>query len=238
MHTLPLAAHLSSTARGSCLNPDVGRHMKTLVSALVFAFVVTGACADSWMAANVATYTSSRGDYRLTIFPQKPTRAPSNEQSGCEATLEKLVGEKYEVLWRKPLVNEVSPVSALVSDSDGSFVTFDNWYSMGEGKDVIVIYTGEGEMLKKFALTDIMSQNEHDHLPRTASSIMWSGKHELDYDHKVLNVRIVLSGRDGNTTNNYRTIRIRLDTAEIFEEQSSQQAGPAYPPQGVGSADP
>ena len=24
MHTLPLAAHLSSTARGSCLNPDVG----------------------------------------------------------------------------------------------------------------------------------------------------------------------------------------------------------------------
>ena len=23
MHTIPLAAHLSSTARGSCLNPDV-----------------------------------------------------------------------------------------------------------------------------------------------------------------------------------------------------------------------
>ena len=23
-HNLPLAAHLSSTARGSCLNPDVG----------------------------------------------------------------------------------------------------------------------------------------------------------------------------------------------------------------------
>ena len=212
--------------------------MKTLVSALVFAFIVTSACADSWMAAKVATYTSSRGDYRLTVFPRKPTRAPSNEQSGCESTLEKLVGEKYEVLWRKPLVNEVSPVSAIVSDRDGSFVTFDNWYGMGKGDDVIVIYTGEGEMLKKFALTDIMSQNEYDHLLRTVSSIMWSGKHELDYDQKVLNVRIVLSGRDGNTTNNYRTIRIRLDTAEIIEEQSSQQAGPAYPPQGVGSADP
>ena len=223
---------------GRRLNPDVGRHMNTLVSALVFAFLVTCACADSWMAANVATYTSSRGNYRLTVFPQEPTRAPSNKHSRCESTLEKLTGGKYEVLWRKPLVNEVSPVSALVSDSDGSFVTFDNWYRMGKGDDVIVIYTGEGELLKKFALTDIMSQNVYDHLPRTVSSIMWSGIHELDYDQKVLNVRIVLSGRAGNTTNNYRTIRIRLDNAEIIEEQSSQQAGPAYPPQGVGSADP
>ena len=212
--------------------------MKILVSILLYIFVVTCVCADSWCSAKVATYTSIRGDYRLTVFPQKPTRAPSKDQSGCEATLEILVDRKYEVLWRKPLVNEVSPVSALVSDSDGSFATFDNWYEMGYGDDVIVIYSKEGELLKKFALTDIMSQQEYDRLPETASSKMWSGKHELDYDQKVLNVRTVLSDGKGNPTNNFRTIRIRLDTAEIIEEQSSQQAGPGYPPQGVGSPDP
>ena len=30
MHTIPLAAHLSSTARGSCLNPDVRIKESTL----------------------------------------------------------------------------------------------------------------------------------------------------------------------------------------------------------------
>ena len=33
-----------------------------------------------------------------------------------------------------PLVNEVSPVTALVSDS-GNTITFDNWHSVGYGDD-------------------------------------------------------------------------------------------------------
>ena len=39
MHTLRLAAHLSSTARGSSLNPDVRHKMKTL-SAILFTILI------------------------------------------------------------------------------------------------------------------------------------------------------------------------------------------------------
>ena len=188
--------------------------MKTLASALVFAFVVTSACADSWMAAKEATYTSIQENYRLTVFPGIQSEV---SPKACDAMLEKLVDGKYELLWRKPLINKVSPVSALISDADGSFATFDNWYEMGYGDDVIVIYNKDGEVLKNYALTDIMSQEEYDHLPETVSSKWWSKTHDLDVDQKVLNVHTVIPDRKGDTTNSFLTIRIRLDTAEIIK---------------------
>ena len=53
MHTLPLAAHLSSTARGSCLNPDVRRKdmnrnsIRMLLAIVLLATLVHGAYADT-----------------------------------------------------------------------------------------------------------------------------------------------------------------------------------------------
>ena len=44
---------------------------------------------------------------------------------------------KLKKLWAIPLVNEVSPVDALVSDKDDYVITFDNWHSVGYGDDAV-----------------------------------------------------------------------------------------------------
>lgn len=208
--------------------------MKQLLLAVLWILVVPTAIADQWLPATPKTYTSSSGTYRLTVFPRELTgalpyfedkvadKAPAGQQQGgqarCEAVLEKLGGNEYRPLWRKPLVNDVSPVSALVSDKDGSFVTFDNWHSMGWGDDAIVIYDGTGQLKRKFALTSLMGREEFDRLPRSASSIWWSGEHEIPYDELVVNVRVVTErGSRSSDKKQYRTIRLSLETAEVLK---------------------
>lgn len=208
--------------------------MKQLFLVGGLALMVPAALADQWFPATPETYTSSSGSYRLTVFPRELAGAlPYFEdkvadkaragqrpdgQPKCEAVLEKLEGSEYRRLWRKPLVNDVSPVSALVSDKDGRFVTFDNWHSMGWGDDAIVIYDNTGRPKKKFALTSLMSTKEFDRLPRSASSMWWSGEHEIDYDEVTVNVRIVTeSGSQSTDEKQYRTIRLSLETAEVLK---------------------
>src|SRR5688572_42104 len=88
--------------------------------------------ADKWLPPKPQTYESRRGAYRLTVFPAQPAtditdsargaaiRNPA-EQLRCEAVLERLAEDRrrYEQVWRKPLINAVAPVSALISDADG-----------------------------------------------------------------------------------------------------------------------
>ncbi|MBL8264985.1 hypothetical protein [Steroidobacter sp.] len=180
------------------------------------------------------TYTSSNGSYRLTVFPRElagalpyfEDKVADNAEAGqrseglarCEAVLERLEGAEYRRVWRKQLVNDVSPVSALVSAKDGSFVTFDNWHSRGWGDDAIVIYDGAGQVKRKLALTSIMSKQEFDRLPRSASSIWWSGEHEIDYDEVIVNVRVVTTNDSKSSDGSqYRTIRLSLETAQVLQ---------------------
>jgi hypothetical protein len=195
--------------------------MKSQVAILLFAFAAAPAYADTWSLPKPKTYVSRHGAYRLTVFPrdlvgarsyfedkaaEKPRAGQRTAgQSRCEATLEKLEGSRYVQLWRKPLVNEVSPVGALVSDADGSFVTFDNWHSVGWGEDAIVIYAGSGEARRKLALTALMSQEDFEALPRSVSSIWWGGEHTLDSDEHTVNLRIVVGKKPGASVKEYRT---------------------------------
>lgn len=213
--------------------------MRRYVTSKIVLFLITlpwivTVHADKWLPPKPGTYESRSGTYRLTIFPAQPETDATDSPQGaavrrpaaklrCEAVLERLADghRRYEQVWRKPLVNVVAPVSALVSDADGSFVTFDNWGRMGWGDDVIVIYSGSGSLNRKFALTDIMSDADFKRFPRTASSVHWSGQHDLDYDGRTLNVRIVAveglsAGErvDGYVEQDgeFRTVRIDMNT--------------------------
>jgi TonB family protein len=90
-----------------------------------------------------------------------------------------------------PLVNEVSPVSALVSNDGNYFVTFDNWHSMGYGDDVVVLYRSDGSVIKKFGLVDLLTEGDIETLPRSISSIWWGGDHYIDDAAEVLVLKIV-----------------------------------------------
>jgi hypothetical protein len=208
--------------------------MKQLLFVILCMLAVPAAIADQWFPATPKTYTSSSGSYRLTVLPRELAGAlpyfedkvadkaqagqRADGQTRCEAVLERLEGTEYRRVWRKPLVNDVSPVSALVSGKDGSFVTFDNWHSMGWGDDAIVIYDGAGQVKRKFALTSLMSKEEFDRLPRSASSIWWSGEHEIDHDEVIINVRVLTkSGSESSDSKQYRTIRMSPETAQVLQ---------------------
>jgi hypothetical protein len=100
---------------------------------------------------------------------------------------------------------------------------------MGWGDDVIVLYSASGALTKKFALTDIMSDADFKRLPRTASSIHWSGQHEIDYDGHTLKVRIVavegISAGDIDDgyveqEGEFRSVRIDVNSGRILGTKS------------------
>lgn len=178
--------------------------------------------ADQWERPSPRTYSSWYGGYRLTVYPAE--RATSRP---CEATLEKLDGNKYVEVWRKRLVNKVAPVSALISEKDASFVTFDNWGKMGRGDDVMVIYDGSGALKRKFALNDFVSEAEQESMMRGVSSIHWGGNHVLDHQVNILHVVIVGYERKAprwwsidppEPKRTFRTIRIGLGTTQIIPD--------------------
>jgi len=206
------------------------------IALAVALFVVSFATfADQWLPATPETYTSDFGSYRLTVYPRQisdplayfedklagkePAGQVATAQARCEATLEKLVGNHYEELWRKPLVNDVAPVSALVSERSGAIVTFDNWHSIGCCDDTIVIYDRLGDLVRKFALTDILTKQEVSRLPRTISSIHWGGEHDFDWveDVEVVSLSIVSNGKFSDSPDvEYKTLQIRLRDGQVI----------------------
>jgi hypothetical protein len=97
----------------------------------------------------------------------------------------------YSKKWEFPLVNEVSPVNAIISDSGNYVVTFDNWHSVGYGDDVVVIYRSNGALIRKLGLKDLLTEGDIEMLPHSTSSIWWSGKRYLDEVNGLLCLQIV-----------------------------------------------
>jgi hypothetical protein len=89
-----------------------------------------------------------------------------NAQKHARGLMEHLDQGQWRPVWDEPLLNEVSPVKAIVSSS-GQAVTFDNWHGMGYGKDVVTIYelpfdvaTGQAVALDEKAWSDAALASE------------------------------------------------------------------------------
>lgn len=204
----------------------------------VLLFVLVGvASADSWLPPVPITAVSRSAVYRLTVYPRQITgpleyftdeedgKAPAGQRPGaraqCEATLEKLGAQSYDVVWRKPLVNDVAPLSALVTD-DGRFVTFDNWHRAGFGPDAIVIYRADGTVVKKLGVADVVGEEAFQKLPRSVSSVWWGGEHTFGYhDGMTVDLQVVSSGRlHDNPT--FHTIPVDLVTGKVLPAQTTE----------------
>ena len=85
-----------------------------------------------------------------------------------------------------PLVNEVSPVNALISGDGRYVVTFDNWHNAGYGDDVVVIYRSDGTLVRKFGLEDLFTKGDIQTFKRTTSSIWWGQDHYVDDKKEIL----------------------------------------------------
>ncbi|MBI5745619.1 MAG: DUF4919 domain-containing protein [Nitrospirae bacterium] len=82
-------------------------------------------------------------------------------------------GKDYALKWKVRLVNNVSPVSAMVSDMGRYVVTFDNWYSVGYGNDVVVVYGEKGKFLYKYRLEDMLSYSDIRNFVESSVSSRW-----------------------------------------------------------------
>lgn len=83
----------------------------------------------------------------------------------------------------------MSPVSVLVADDGDYFVTFDNWHSIGFGDNVIVIYRNDGSVVRSMCLNAFLPNSYLNALPRSTSSLNWSGEHAMG-EELSLQVRV------------------------------------------------
>lgn len=208
----------------------------TLVFVLLLVGAFASAPADSWALPKKETYYSPKKNYYLEVTPKKLQSQLKYFEDKVEGknNAGAVRGEKenrakgafyargadgaYSKKSEFPLLNEVSPVSAIVSSKGDYFVTFDNWHRMGYGDDAIVIYHSNGNLVKKLGLEDVLTEDDIKKLPRSVSSIWWGGKHYLEEAKGLLVLKIV-----SNRTNPweegaaFRELKIELATGRLLQ---------------------
>jgi len=90
----------------------------------------------------------------------------------CIAELYKMIGVDSVLIWKRPLLNQVCPVYAIVANDGSSIATFDNWYSIGYGVNVFVIYDEKGNAKKTYKLEEITPFPLNDY-SMSVSSLYW-----------------------------------------------------------------
>ena len=178
-------------------------------------------CADTWAPPEPQRYCSSNKNYCLEIIP-------GDSMHQCQGILS-AVGKKgeYHRIWATNLANAISPVTALVSDDGDYVVTFDNWYRIGWGNEVVVIYGANGALIKKYGLGDILSEDEIEKIPRTVASRWWGGEHVIDEEKKTLILKVVSNGEMPYSEEaQFNEIHIDLKTGELTEDSSKVDTCP------------
>lgn len=160
------------------------RALLALFTAAVLA--IAPARADSWAMPETTIHLSANGQYRFTVVPRdidnqlayfeaKVRGETLPESEGPLGRFERFEAGQWVSVWSRGLVNEVSPVDALVSDDGRHVITFDNWHMTGHGDHVVVIYGEGGALVRSLQLVDLVPAYFIDSLPSSVSSIHWRG---------------------------------------------------------------
>jgi TonB family protein len=184
------------------------------------------ALADSWRLPTKTKYYSSNKNYYLEVTPKKlesqlqyfKDKVEGIENAGALKEMKnnrakgvfyaRRAGGEYSKKWEFPLVNEVSPVSVLISDKGNYVVTFDNWHGIGYGDSVVVIYHSNGDLIRKFGLEDLLTEGDIEVLPHSISSIHWGAAHYLDEANDLLILRV-----NSSWTENAKSHQIKISLA-------------------------
>ena len=196
--------------------------------------------ADSWAPPRVTSYLSANGSYRLTVHPRpftdaldfftdkvcgrEPAGTPSGaRQSTARAILERKEGKKgWMQVWAAPLVNEVAPVEAIVTNDGRHAVTFDNWHSMGHGDNVVVIYDWRGAIVRSLALSDFLPEAYLRALPRSVSSLHWRRDPRFSSDGESVIVQLVIPSPRAMDKPELIDLRIDLGTGRPSQPTGSK----------------
>jgi hypothetical protein len=180
----------------------------------VISFTPSPACADSWAPPEEWSELSACGDYRFTATPAPHgSDEPIDPDARFFGVLERRIGEdEWKVVWRRPLVNDIAPIIAVVADS-GHVVTFDNWYSTGHGENVVVAYDPDGKIVRSMELTDLVPEIYKDTLSHSVSSIIWRQDQGIEQGGQMAFVDIFAPGQ-GWTDKDAKPLRFRISLAD------------------------
>lgn len=211
--------------------------MKKLTLFLIVIFALAASAnADTWALPQEQTVCSENDKFCIKIVPKKlesqlsyfKDKVDGRNDAGADKKIEENyckgvfyardAGGRLHEKWKIKLVNEVSPVTILVSNDGDYVVTFDNWHGVGYGEEVVVIYdASKGDLIRKMGLSDFLTENDIASLPMSVSSIWWGGKHRIDDDNLVLKVTKSKQALDKNA--DYIDIRVELKTGKILDEK-------------------
>lgn len=166
--------------------------------------------ADDWVSAHKKEYYSPNKKYYLLVIPKESR----TDRPRAVFSVQRADGS-YTKQAEFPLVNEVGPVNAVVSDEGKYFVTFDNWYRAGYGDDIVVIYRADGALVKKFGLADLFTEGEISKLPRSVSSIWWGGSHYIDEQNGQLVLKVSNGKVPWEKHATFYELKIELATGQI-----------------------
>ena len=223
------------------------RAKANLVPSLVLLLFVASICpvhADMWPLPEKKKYYSSNKKYYLEVTPKKlenqlkyfqdkvagrsnPGAPQGSKPTGPHASFYVSDGNgNYSKKTEFPLVNEVSPVRAIISNDGAYVVTFDNWHSAGYGEDVVVIYRTDGSVVKKFGLEDLLTKGDIRMMPRSISSIWWGGEHYIDEQNNLLVLKVAANRRSPREKEaTFFELKIQLATGQPIEEKRDRIVG-------------
>lgn len=214
------------------------RNILSIAFVLLAIGAFASAYADSWLLPKKEKYYSPNKKYYLEVTPKKlesqlqyfKDKVEGRENAGASKGVKenrakgvfyaRRADGGYSKKWEFPLLNEVSPVSAVVSSSGAYIVTFDNWHSVGYGEDVVVIYRSNGDLIKKFGLEDLLTEGDIETLRHSVSSRQWGGEHYIDDANGLLILKVVSNGKtSGDDDVKYHELKIELATGRPLESK-------------------
>lgn len=208
----------------------------TLALALPAALLWAGpACADSWPMPETTTYFSASKGCRLTVVPrdldsqidyfERAAEAGENglpPEGGPQATLDRRLPDgRWQRVWSRALVNDVTPTDALVSDDMAYVVTLDNWFSTGYGDDVIAIYNVANGGVRALSLEKLLGADYFAALPRSVSSIDWRGGARIEGNQLVIDITVP-EETDGIASRHHVPLAIDLASGKPVERSPAK----------------
>jgi hypothetical protein len=110
---------------------------------------------------------------RQFLLEVEPGRTGRSGRS-CQATLWQRVGSdpRGRKVWQRSLVNQIAPARVNVRN-DGRFVVTLDEYRRGGARNAVVIYGADGQLLRHFLLTDLLTRADWPQVRAERRAVVW-----------------------------------------------------------------
>jgi hypothetical protein len=141
-----------------------------------WAMLTPSAHADSSLPARIQARASENGQFVVRVVPGKSmgdVYGYGGRPTGPFATAEwhRFDGMSYRKVHTSFLLNSIAPIDMELTNQ-GVLVTLDNWHNRGIG-NILVIYAANGEVIRKYTLTDLYSPEDAKRFETSVSSTHW-----------------------------------------------------------------